>query len=507
MPWCNTRIAAFMPSSQAARTMTLHVTNTLTGKKEPFTTIRPGHVSMYVCGLTPYEEAHIGHARAYVSYDVMRRYLEMKGLDVRHVQNITDVDDRILAKAHEKGEDPLKYAQRIHDISVEAFGRLRIRAPHAYPKVSEHIAGIVEMTQTLIKKGHAYVGQTGPAHPVSGSPAAGKDDGQSVYFSVASDPDYGKLSHLDREKMLEGVRKDVAGGKRDAADFALWKATKPNEGVAWDSPWGKGRPGWHIECSVMAKALLGETIDVHGGGWDLIFPHHENELAQSESANDKPFVHYWLHVGFLTVEGVKMSKSLGNFTTLNAALLEWKPEALRLWFAGTHYRSPIDYSLVALGQAAKNIDRFTNMLHNVAHANAQVRPRTAQDQAFLAAIERQERAFATAMDDDLNTPVALAALFEMSTEINRYVGDATKDVLDDAVARFRRLESVFDILPETPQAGGDVAPLLDLLLAEREAARARKDFAASDRIRDRLAELGYAIEDAGKGKGPRWRRT
>ncbi|HEX2022568.1 MAG TPA: class I tRNA ligase family protein, partial [Candidatus Thermoplasmatota archaeon] len=239
--------------------MPLHLTNTLTGRKEAFAPLHPGEVRMYVCGLTPYEEAHIGHARAYVAYDVLKRYLQHKGMRVKHVQNITDVDDRIIARAHQTGEHPLAYAQRIHDASLEQLAKLRIRPAESHPKVSEHVAGIVEMTQTLIRKGHAYVGQD--------------EHGQSVYFSVASDPDYGKLSHLNRDEMLQGVRKDVAEGKRDPADFALWKASKPGEGVAWDSPWGKGRPGWHIECSVMAKALLGETLDVHGGGWDLIFPH------------------------------------------------------------------------------------------------------------------------------------------------------------------------------------------------------------------------------------------
>ena len=471
--------------------MTLTVTNTLTGKKEPFEPLAPPAVGMYVCGLTPYEEAHIGHARAYVAYDVMRRYLEMNGFTVKHIQNITDVDDRIIARAHESAEQPLAYAQRIHDASLAAFGKLRIRPAHHYPTVSGSIAGIIEMTQTLIAKGHAYVTED--------------EHGKSVYFSVASDPDYGKLSHLNRDQMLEGVRKDVAGGKRDAADFALWKSSKPNENIAWDSPWGRGRPGWHIECSVMSKQLLGDTLDIHGGGWDLIFPHHENELAQSESANGQPFVKYWLHVGFLTVEGVKMSKSLGNFTTVNAALAEWKPEALRLWFAGTHYRSPIDYSLASLGQSAKNVERFTNMLHNVKHAS--LRPaRGEEDDAFLATVAQREREFREAMDDDLNTPRALASLFDLTSDINKYVASAHAETLSKAMATFHRLEGVFDILPEEEAHAGDVAPLLDLLLEMREDARKRKDFAQADLIRGRLSELGYIIEDAGKGQPARWRK-
>ena len=471
------------------------VTNTLSGKKEPFVPLHGNEVRMYVCGLTPYEEAHIGHARAYVAYDVLRRYLEHRGFRIKHIQNITDVDDRIIARAHERNEEPLKYAQRIHDVSLEAFAKVRIRPADSYPKVSEHVRGIIQMTETLIAKGHAYVGQD--------------EHGKSVYFSVESDPDYGKLSHLDREKMLEGVRKDVAEGKRNAADFALWKASKPGEGVSWDSPWGRGRPGWHIECSVMARALLGDTIDVHGGGWDLIFPHHENELAQSESANGVPFVKYWLHVGFLTVEGVKMSKSLGNFTTLNAALAEWPAPALRLWFAGTHYRSPIDYSLAALEQAGKNVEKFQNMLVNAKHALANADTRKADHEAerYMAGI-LQERlhAFEAAMDDDFNTPIALAVLFDLASDINRNAERVSGPTLKSALDLFHRLEAVFDILPDDAQTAGDVAPLVDLLLELREAARARKDFATSDLVRDRLATLGYVIEDAGKGRGPRWRR-
>jgi cysteinyl-tRNA synthetase len=471
----------------------LQFTNTLTGNKEEFRPLEGKKVRMYVCGLTPYDEAHIGHARAYVAYDVMRRWLERKGYDVTHIQNITDVDDKILARAHQLGEEPLALARRVHAGAEEAFARLRIRRPHQYPKVSESIGGIVEMTETLIRKGHAYVGQD--------------EHGRSVYFSVESDPDYGKLSRLNREELLQGVRKQVAEGKRHPADFALWKAAKPGE-IAWDSPWGKGRPGWHIECSVMAKALLGETLDIHGGGWDLIFPHHENELAQSESANGRPFVRYWLHVGFLTVEGEKMSKSLGNFTTLDAALAEWPAEALRLWFAGTHYRSPIDYSLASLQQAAKNVERFGNMLANARHALRQPSRKEEKpaDAEFLALLDKRARDFEAAMDDDLNTPQALAVLFDVTGDVNKYLADPHAPTLEKGLARFQEMAAVFDVLPDEKAEAGvaDVGPLLDLLLELRQAARKRKDFAESDRIRDRLAELGYVIEDA--ANGPRWRK-
>ena len=474
----------------------LQFTNTLTGKKEEFRPLEGNRVRMYVCGLTPYDEAHIGHARAYVAYDVMRRWLEYRGFDVRHIQNVTDVEDKIIARAHQLGEEPLALARRVHAGAEEAFAKLRIRRPHAYPKVSEHIPGIIAMTEALVKNGHAY--------------ATRDEHGTSVYFSVERDPDYGKLSRLNREELMQGVRKQVAEGKRHPADFALWKSAKPGE-LHWDSPWGKGRPGWHIECSAMAKALLGDTLDIHGGGWDLIFPHHENELAQSESANGvEPFVRYWLHVGFLTVEGEKMSKSLGNFTTLNAALQEWPAEALRLWFAGTHYRSPIDYSTASLQQAAKNVERFGNMLVNARHALglAKGKPAAAPgdaDRALLAALDERVAAFEAAMDDDLNTPKALAVLFDLSSDVNRHADQVQAATLEKALAAFHRLAAVFDVLPEEKaQGGADAAPLLDLLLELRQEARKRKDFAQGDRIRDRLLELGYVIEDS--ATGPRWRR-
>ncbi|HWG92096.1 MAG TPA: cysteine--tRNA ligase [Candidatus Thermoplasmatota archaeon] len=475
--------------------MALDVYNTLTGKKEPFTPLRPPEIRMYVCGLTPYEEAHIGHARAYVAYDVMRRFLEAEGFRVDHIQNITDVDDRIIARSQQSGEAPLAYAQRIHDVSVKAFDELRIKRPRTYPKVSEHIDGIIEMTETLIRKGHAYAGQD--------------DHGTSVYFSVASDPDYGKLSHLNRDELLQGVRKDVAEGKRDAADFALWKAAKPGE-VSWDSPWGKGRPGWHIECSVMTKALLGETLDIHGGGWDLVFPHHENELAQSESANDAPFVRYWLHVGFLTVEGTKMSKSLGNFVTLRDALKKYRPEVLRLWLAGTHYRSPIDYSEAGLAQAAANIERIENMLSNVeaALAHARTGPATPADEEALRAVQeaRRER-FLPAMRDDFNTPVALSVLLKMVGDLNKYAAaQPHKETLEKMRGEFEATASIFAILPEAKKedVGGLAEDLMALLLDVRQMARTSKQYAMSDRIRDGLLKLGIVIEDT--DKGPRWKR-
>ncbi|HVL47187.1 MAG TPA: cysteine--tRNA ligase [Candidatus Thermoplasmatota archaeon] len=475
--------------------MPIVVTNTLTGARETFEPMRPGEVSMYVCGLTVYDEAHIGHARTIAAYDFIRRHLEYRGYRVRHVMNVTDVDDKIIHRARETGEEPLALARRIEKLVDASLDELGILRPHASPRVSEHIDGIVRMAQTLIDRGHAYVGED--------------EHGRSVYFDVRADPDYGKLSHLDLDQMLEGVRKDVAEGKRHPADFALWKAAKPGE-VAWDSPWGKGRPGWHIECSVMSTEAFGPAFDIHGGGWDLIFPHHENELAQTESATGvDPAVKYWIHAGFLTVNGEKMSKSLGNFTTLRAALAKWPARVLRLWLAGTHYRSPIDMSEAGLAQAAKNVERLDTMLANVEHALAKppARAMDDRDRALVALARERREAFDAAMDNDFNTPVALATLLELVGDVNRALA---ANVHPEALAKARDVVLSFTdrlgLAPaKTAARGGEgEGALLELLVELREAARKRRDFATSDRIRDRLGELGFVVEDT--AGGPRARR-
>jgi cysteinyl-tRNA synthetase len=298
--------------------------NSLSKNLETFTPLEENKVVMYVCGLTPYDSAHIGHARTYVSFDVIKRYLIKKGYSVYHIQNITDVDDKIIKRCLETGADPTKLTTGIHDEAMELFGQLNISPADVYPKVTGHMEEIIAMVKTLLEKGHAYE----------------TDDG--VYFDVLKFKDYGKLSGQDIEHMKAGVRKEVAKGKRSPLDFALWKKTQ-GEILEFDSPWGKGRPGWHIECSAMAKRYGKRTLDIHGGARDLIFPHHENEIAQSEAANDEKFCNYWLHTGFLTVSGEKMSKSLGNFITLKQALSSFTPNALRLFYLQAHYRSPLDY--------------------------------------------------------------------------------------------------------------------------------------------------------------------
>jgi cysteinyl-tRNA synthetase len=479
--------------------MSLVITNTLTGRKEPFRPMEAGRVRMYVCGLTPYDHIHAGHARTYVAFDVVRRWLEFRGFTVDHVQNITDVEDKIMARAREVGEPPLELASRFWGLAEQELARLNVLPAHHHPRVSEHIPGIVRMTQALIDRGHAYVGRDA--------------EGPSVYYAVGSFPRYGELSHMKREDMLEGVRKDPTEGKRDPADFALWKAAKPGE-LAWDSPWGRGRPGWHIECSVMAAELLGPSIDIHGGGRDLMFPHHENERAQSEAATGaRPFVRYWMHTGFLTVSGEKMSKSLGNFVTLSDVLSRWRPEAIRLWLIGTHYRSPIDYSEIALEQASRNLEKIENMMGNLAFALEKTKvaawdpARKQADRQLLEALTEGRRRFEEAMDDDFNTPVALAALLEAASAINRGLNEGVShETTLRAREVFLELANLFAIVPPEPSepTGGTEAELLALILEIREAARKRKVFEIADLVRDRLAELGYLIEDT--ADGPRWKR-
>jgi cysteinyl-tRNA synthetase len=398
------------------------------------------------------------------------------------VQNITDVEDKILERAAQLGEDPLLLADRMHRAAEEQFAKLRILPPHFTPRVSEYIPQIVAMTQTLIDRGHAYEGKG------------------NVYFSVKSFPAYGALTHPNQEELLEGVRKDVAEGKRDAEDFALWKAAKPGE-ISWDSPWGKGRPGWHIECSAMSTQLLGPTFDLHGGGMDLKFPHHENEIAQSEAATGLPFVKVWMHCGFLTVGGEKMSKSLGNFTTVKDALAKWEPEVLRLFFLQTHYRSRIDYSEASLQQAAQTIERIRTMQDNLAHAMGKAGSADAEERALLEQVQAAKQAFERALDADFDTPRALASLLDMVSLLNKLAAKpASKEGLERADAAFRAAAGVFAILPSPKgQAGGSEAGLLDLLLRVRQEARRAKQYPIADQVREGLASLGYVIEDTAEG--------
>ncbi|MBI4393234.1 MAG: cysteine--tRNA ligase [Euryarchaeota archaeon] len=468
--------------------MGLQVFNSLTGRKEPLETLEKGHVRLYVCGLTVYDYAHIGHARTYVAFDVAKRYMLHRGLRVTHVQNVTDVDDKIIKRAAETGEDPVALAARFTREAERDLDLLSVSRADHYPKVTSSMHLILSMIQRLIERGYAYQ-------------AAG-----SVYFRVRKLADYGKLSKIDPEEMLNEVRKEAAEGKEDPLDFALWKRTKAGE-VAWGSPWGEGRPGWHIECSAMSGAILGDTFDIHGGGMDLKFPHHENEIAQSEAATGKPFVKYWMHTGFLTVSGEKMSKSLGNFVTIRDLLKDHDPHAVRLFMVSTHYRSPIDYSPESITQAEKNVERIVNMLGNVEHAKGKARAgeMTAVDKKFHEGLAAQTLAFQNAMDNDFATPEALAAIFQMVNDMNGYAAaDPHRETLDEATTLFKGLADVFGIVPEKKAGGGEsLAKVMELVIQLRAEARARKDYATSDKIRKTLQEAGIIVEDT--ADGVKWR--
>jgi cysteinyl-tRNA synthetase len=451
--------------------MTLHLHNTLTRRKEPFAPLDPGHVRMYVCGPTVYDYAHIGNARPVVVFDVLYRLLRRLYPRVTYVRNITDVDDKINARALETGE-PIR---AITERTAEAFHRdmaaLGALAPDVEPRATEHIAEMIAMIEALIAAGHAYAA-----------------DGH-VLFSVPSMAAYGRLSGRDREEMIAGARVEVAPYKRDPADFVLWKPSPPDL-PGWASPWGRGRPGWHIECSAMSVRYLGESFDIHGGGADLIFPHHENEIAQSLCARPHSlFARTWVHNGFLMVEGEKMSKSLGNFYTVHDLLAEFPGEAIRLVLLQTHYRQPLDFTKAAITQARRTLDGFYRLLEGIEAAETKLPP-----------------AVTAALLDDLNTPLALA-------ELHRLAGEAARG---DGAAR-QALKAggwLLGLLQQEPAAwfhggpagaGGLADADIERRIAERAAARTARDFAAADRIRKELAEAGVVLED-GSG-GTTWRRA
>ncbi len=445
--------------------------DTLTGQVRDFDSPN-GTVRMYVCGITPYSSSHIGHAMSSVAFDVVRRYLEYKGFDVLHVQNFTDIDDKMIVAARERGVSVSDLADENIREYVEAMSELNVIPAHEYPRATEEIEQIVEIIGGLIEKGYAYA--------VDGD----------VYFRVRRDDDYGKLSHRSIDDLLSGTRIEVDERKEDALDFALWKSQKPGE-PAWDSPWGEGRPGWHIECSAMSMKYLGETIDIHGGGEDLVFPHHENEIAQSESLTDTmPFSRFWLHNGMLRLGTEKMSKSLGNIITLPEALEAYDPQALRLFFLSSHYRSPLFYS----EESVRGQERAIQRLRQAVSAES-------GDGLSLDA-EAFEKRFIEAMDDDLNTPRALATLFDLAREINR-ARDEGRDVTE-AQSILESLSGVLGLTLEEPaSSGAGVEPFIQILVDVRSELRAARQFAIADAIRGRLSDLGVSLED--NPGGTTWR--
>lgn len=448
--------------------------NTLSGKKEEFAAPN-GKVGMYVCGITPYAPSHIGHAMMSVVFDVVRRYLEYKGFSITHIQNFTDIDDKIIQAANDIGISTTELAEANIKQYLEEMDALNVLRAHTYPKATTEIPAIVDMISALEKRGYAYA--------VNGD----------VYFRVNRNADYGKLSRRSAEDLLSGARVDVDEAKEDPRDFALWKSQKPGE-PAWDSPWGAGRPGWHIECSAMSMRYLKDGLDIHGGGQDLIFPHHENEIAQSESASQQqPFARYWLHNGLLSIDEDKMSKSIGNVISVGEALNMFSPAALRLFFLSSHYRNPLVYSEQNIAAQERAIERIRNA--------ASAEERSADGEPLDAAPYKS--AFIAAMDDDLNTPRALAAIFDLSRQINRAREDGKS--VSAAQRTLRDLAGVLGIDVDAPpdDASGDIAPFVDLLVQTRADLRAARQYALADKIRDNLAALGVTLEDG--GGGTEWR--
>jgi cysteinyl-tRNA synthetase len=427
-------------------------------------------VKMYVCGITPYDESHIGHAMSYIIFDVLRRYLEYTGLQVSHVQNFTDIDDRLIERANALGVTVAELARVHSEAFLADMKTLNVQPAHVYPRATQEIDKMQEMIAGLVASGHAY--------------AAGGD----VFYRVRSKDDYGKLAHRSLEGMQAGARVEIDEAKEDPMDFALWKGAKPGE-PSWDSPWGPGRPGWHIECSAMSLRYLGETLDIHGGGQDLIFPHHENEIAQTEAYTGvKPSVRTWVHNGWVQVDQEKMSKSLGNFITIREALPRFGPDAIRLWVLGSHYRSPITYSEEILEAAKRGVQRL-----QAAYA---LGPREGKDSVDPAPYKER---FTSGMDDDLNTAQALAALQELAREINR--ADAEERGTAEALAVFRELAGVLglQLTGVADEAGLAAAPFIDLLVEVRSELRAARQWQLADRVRDGLAGLGIEVRDSPEG--------
>jgi cysteinyl-tRNA synthetase len=493
--------------------MSLVIYNTLTRRKEEFRPRREGEVSMYVCGPTVYNYIHVGNGRAYLVFDVIRRYLAYKGYQVRCVQNFTDVDDKIINRAREEGKAPEEVARLYEKAFLEDMKALNVMPPDIAPRATETIPQMIEMIRGLEEKGHAYV--------VEGD----------VFFRVRSFPGYGKLSGRTLEEMRAGERVEVDERKEHPMDFALWKASKPGE-PAWDSPWGKGRPGWHIECSVMSLEHLGMGFDIHGGGQDLIFPHHENEIAQSEAyTGQEPFVRYWVHNGFVNIKEEKMSKSLGNIVMVREILERYPPDAVRLLALQTHYRSPIDFGPEALEEARRAYERIENCLFALdaflqKPRSTKVAPvRTEREVALTDAFFDYERRFEEAMDDDFNTARAVGVIFELVKELNTYLAEQEqftspggpiiinhgRDVLVKLcnVLGLLSTERVVEGERETStvraMSGGAPTPeaLIELLLEVRAQARERKEWATADLIRSRLAELGVRVDDL--REGTRWK--
>ena len=460
----------------------MQVYNTLTNRKEEFVPIEPGKVKMYVCGPTVYNFFHIGNARPFVVFDTLRRYFKFRGYEVKFVQNFTDVDDKIINRAKEEGITAPEVSEKYIKEYFNDAEALNVLKADVHPKVSEHIPEIIEFVQTLIDKGYAY-----------------EADGD-VYYSTRKFPEYGKLSGQNIDDLESGARIAIGEVKKDPLDFALWKARKEESEIAWESPWGMGRPGWHIECSTMAKKHLGDTIDIHGGGQDLTFPHHENEIAQSEACNGVPFAHYWMHNGYINVDGKKMSKSLNNFFTVRDIRENYRGDVIRFFLLSGHYRSPINFSDTLMEQSKQGYERIATAIETLEFLKANGSDEAMADEAAkIASLDKHKEKFIEVMDDDLNTADGIAAIFELVSEINLDVKDgASKSFAEEALKRIRELTDVLGIFggeDEEEGLGDDIQALID----ERQAARKEKNWARADEIRDQLAAMGITLKDTPQG--------
>lgn len=479
--------------------MALKVYNTLSKQKEVFESVQPGKVNMYVCGVTPYNHPHIGNARPFVTWDVFRRYLEFLGYDVTHVQNFTDVDDKIINKANEQKSSWDKVSGEYIQAYFEVMDKLNVKRAHVYPKVSTHMQEIIAMVATLIEKGFAY--------ELEGD----------VYFKVEAFADYGKLSGRSLEDMQAGARVDVDTRKQNPMDFALWKSAKPGE-PSWSSPWGAGRPGWHIECSAMSTKYFGGSFDFHGGGSDLIFPHHENEIAQSEACTGcVPFVKYWLHNGFITVNEEKMSKSLGNFFLVLDILQHYRPEVVRFFILSTHYRSPLDFSDARLTESTKSLERLEIAQGNLLELQTLTGDFLSTEALTYEKITAElRREFLAAMDDDFNTALAISHLFALAREINKYKQEVENGkpvdgkVVDQLAKTWQLMTSIIGVLEHnTATIATDeqdaLGKLVEKMIACRAQAKLEKNYAQADAIRDTLQAAGIILEDT--RQGVRWKKA
>jgi cysteinyl-tRNA synthetase len=483
--------------------MALVLYNTLTRRKEPLEPLQWGRIGMYVCGVTVYDQSHLGHAKSAINFDVIVRWLRHKGFNVKHVTNFTDVDDKAITRANELGIGTLELTERMIADYFRDMDSLKVKRASVYPKASETIPDIIKMVRGLVEKGFAY------------------ESHGSVYFSVRKAKEYGKLSKQSLDQLDAGARLEPGEDKRDPMDFALWKAAKPGE-IAWDSPWGKGRPGWHIECSAMCLKHIGKTVDIHGGGTDLIFPHHENEILQSEAYNEAPFVRYWMHNGMLTIDQTKMSKSLKNYFSIGEILKQYRPEVVRFYLLNATYSAPLEYNEKTLDEAAKALERLQNSYDLMKTAESTA---TGNDDAKKLCEDAWKR-FESRMDDDFGTRDAIAAIYDLARDANRLLSDGklSRKGAEGVAKTLSRFNSIFDVLedkaakktvadtdstvelidPETLTGAKPSDDEVSTWLKRRELARKKKDFAYADQVRKKLAGLGIEIQDA--KDGATWKR-